>query len=119
MTDFKLVDDTVREHRVGEAVFFYREALPRDLDHLYTKHTRGSGKKARLDLAAWKGDLIRTYCTGWENVTIGGAPCEFDPEILRKMRHGTRFVADDLVGKITGTWEPDEADGDQGNPTTP
>lgn len=119
MTEFVIVDDSILEHRVGEAVFFYREAMPRDLDHLYSKHTRGTGKKARLDLAMWKEDLIRMYCTGWSNVTVGGVACDFDPDMLRKMRYGTRYVADDLVGKITGTWEADEAEAEPGNPMRP
>lgn len=109
--DFKLIDTgESKTFEMGDSLFFYRVATPSAIEAIYAKHQRNRGGVVVMNTGAAHDEIIATYCTGWENVTINGQVREFDVKVVQRVQK----LRAALLRLIRG--EEDEADGEPGNP---
>ncbi|MFZ5426676.1 MAG: hypothetical protein ACOZEN_06855 [Thermodesulfobacteriota bacterium] len=93
--EFKLVDnETRRRYEIGDAVIFYREALPITVTSIYSKHTRQSETGPTVNIEDVVREMLARHVEGWEGVTLDGQPLAYSVDTLLRIReHPDRLFA--------------------------
>lgn len=106
-----LIDpDAVHEHKLGGAVFRYKEAPCDVVARMKGEHADDLG---RLDTVAFRRALLLAFVVGWEGVgDRDGTEVPFSPDVLaRVVDHLPEHVAQGLDIRILALYREGEASG--------